>query len=522
MIRLVQLLRGAARDREKGLQVVRELDQAVLDTASRDRDALLLHASRARPPFLGLGTGTTLTGRRLPFRLGLKDQFAHHLIQGATGSGKTRFAASLMTQNLSQRAACGLVDLKGDLFYLLLHWVGGMCYRLPAREREDLKRRLVVLQPTGSSLVPLNFCRPTQLRQAEAQAAELTSALARLYEGDLGARMRRILHHVIVLLVDAELTLLEARDVLQDELVRLTLAHRCRHPETRRFFEDDFDAEPQISKVALLARLDGLFASEAFRLMVGADDMLDLREVFEHGKILLVFLGRGGDATEEHVRTLGHLLFQELVRATFSRRSGRATPYQLFIDEFHYLVGDVPALARQMETFLASSRSFGTTATLIHHGFMQVPPSLRDMLLVNCDLLSLFRMGNQQLRHFADVLPSADSLRAFGPKEPSQLPNRMFWAHDRRHPWPAVQVHATDMPSPASTVGLTERQLDRYIDAQSIALCGGRSRDELQRQIARRRERLTELVSVSRRTPERRGSKGPQRPRRDSWGPKLG
>src|SRR5438874_754998 len=78
------------------------------------------------------------SGRDVLASIPLHDLFAHHLIQGRSGSGKSRYAESLLPQLLRSFPEVGvvLIDGKGELFARARSLIAALLYTLKAKERE--------------------------------------------------------------------------------------------------------------------------------------------------------------------------------------------------------------------------------------------------------------------------------------------------------------------------------------------------------------------------------------------------
>ena len=72
------------------------------------------------------------------------------------------------------------------------------------------------------------------------------------------------------------------------------------------------------------------------------------------------------------------------------------------MDEFVNLLG-APTLAQRFEMALTTVRSFGLSLMLIHQNVAQLPPTLREIMLANCDLVALFRTSARNAEFFGDL-----------------------------------------------------------------------------------------------------------------------
>lgn len=509
--RLIEFTRGRAADREKAHAYIAAHAAESFRELLADYNAFVPHVSRVAEPALLLGSARDSADAEVPVRLPWEEIFCHWLVQGGTGTGKTTFATWLVSNALREGQAIGVLDCKSGFFDAGVLWAGATAYGMPAEHREAFVKRLAIVNPFGEALVPLNVCKPLAGGSAETQAYEVALALSRLFDSSMGFQMENILRHLILLLMESGLTLAEAPALLEDEVLRGVLATRSRNTALKDFFLGTYPGVPASSKDAISVRLQALLLPENLRLMLGADDLVDLKGILDRGDPLFLFLGKGPGVPEEQVEVVGSLLLQLLFQAAFAGGS-RTRPYQLVCDEFFHLL-DAPALAKRFETALTTLRSFGVTLSLVMHNFSQVPGSLRETLLGNCDLMALFRTSSRNAQFFGEFLPELDpesalqALRKSG-RPPGRfeakslqierlqrLPNRHCYWYDRRKPYRALLLRVPDVPAPHEAVGVSSRVLDDFIEARgirrgSVAL----PKDALRRQIEARRARLRELI----------------------------
>jgi hypothetical protein len=361
--------------------------------------------------------------------------------------------------------------------------------------------------------VPLNVCRPPRGVSPEVQAYDVTLALSRLFEAGMSFHMENILRHLLLLLMSANLTLAESPAVLDDEVLRGVLVERCDNAILKDFFFRTYPSLPQPPKIALLVRLQALLLPENLRLMLGADDMIDLRGIIERGDPLLAFLGKGLGVPEEQVDLVGSLVLQLLLQASYATEGRSHRPYVVLLDEFFHLLA-APNLAERFATALTTLRSFGVHLCLVMHNFAQVPPMLRETMLGNCDLMALFRTSARNAEFFGDFLPERDpelvaemfwrptqglsrsEIRRLLIERLQRLPDRHCFWYDRRQPYRALRVRVPDIPEPHEAAGVSRGELDAFIDAQRLRTGGvALAKAALHQQLARRQLRLRDLVN---------------------------
>jgi Type IV secretion-system coupling protein DNA-binding domain len=509
---LIDLLRRRAADRTNAVRAVGEIRSREFRELAAAHDAFVPEAGKVKSGML-LGGARSSDGSEISIRLGWGDEYAHWCVQGGTGSGKTAAVSSLLQQQFAAGRPFGVVDCKGDLFASMIRTTAALSLTSLRATGEARRKRIVVVNPFSDHLAPLNVCRPLPGITPESQAYEVTLALSRLFDSSLGIHMENLLRHLVLLLMESRLTLNECPLMLQDDVLRGVLASRSANPMVKQFFLRTYDSIPQVSKDALLNRLHGLLLAENLRLMLGADDLVDFKTVFDQGDYLLVFLGKGPGVPEEQVEVLGSLVLQLLFQAIYSRGTGARDKYVLAMDEFFHLL-EAPGLGRRFETALTTARSFGLALLLVSHNFAQLPATLREIVLGNSDLVALFRTSGRNAGFFGDCLPEVDiellaqayskgrrntlsqsEIRRHQIELLQRLPSRtMFW-YDRRKPHRAVRVRVPDLRPPHEAAGISERELERIISEQgwehgAISF----SRDALRAQIEARAKRLHELI----------------------------
>lgn len=242
--RLVELSRRRSVDVAKARAVLGERAASEFRSLVADCDAFVPYAAEVKEPALLVGTARGSSGGEVLIRLPLDELFCHWLVSGGTGTGKTTFVTGIAAAALRQGCPVGVIDCKSGFFEAAIRWAGAIAHGMDRGGRETFVRRLVVVNPFGETLVPLNVCRLLPGTSAEVQAYEAALALSRLFDSTMGFQMENLLRHLLLFLIESDLTLAEAPEILQDELLRGLLAERSRHPAVRDFFFRTFPAVP--------------------------------------------------------------------------------------------------------------------------------------------------------------------------------------------------------------------------------------------------------------------------------------
>lgn len=510
----VETIRGRQSDWIKARKYVAESARSSFKEIMQGYDAFVPCMDEVSEPSILIGTAKDSLGNEVPVRIATDEIHRNWLVTGGTGSGKTSFVASVFARALEHGYGIGLVDCKEGFFDSALRQVSAMAYRMESPRRQQFIRSLAVINPFSDALVPLNICKLLPGTNPEIQAYDVCLSLSRLFSSDMGFQMENILRHLLLLLIEADLTLVEAPEVMQDDLLRDILVSRSTNPAVKDFFLRAYPSVPSNSKFALLTRIQNLLLAENIKLMLGADDLIDLKTILDRGQPLFMFFGKGSGAPEEQVAVLASLVLQLLFQAAFNTKSGKRRPYQIILDEFFHLL-DAPALEKRFETALTTLRSFGVMISLVMHNFSQVSGALRESILNNCDYTAVFRTHSRNAQFFGEFLPELDpeivreTLKKTG-RQPAkhevraqlmsrlqQLPNRHCYFYDKQKPYRALLLRAPDVPTPEQALGISEDALEDFIHKEGILLGGyALPKDELRRQIENRQRRLKEITRL--------------------------
>ena len=508
---LTGIIRGTDLDRAKARAYLANRFDETLREQVGDYDMFVSEMLKVKDPALSIGTAKDSVGSEIAVRQGFKDAACHWLIQGSTGSGKTSFVTHVLAEMLLHGRPIGVVDCKSGFFDASLRWAGAVAYDMGELRRKDFIRSLSVINPFSDALVPLNICRCLEGTQPEIQAYEVGLSLSRLFNSSMSFQMENILHHLLLLLMEADLSLVEAPQILRDETLRGILLRHSRNQALKEFFLRTFMDIPAISTDALLSRLQSLLLPENLRLMLGADDLMDFKGSLNRGNPIFIFLGKGDGVPEEQVAVIGSLLLQLLFQAAYAGGSARKRPYQLVLDEFFHLI-KAPALSQRFETALTSLRSYGVMLTLVMHYFIQVSPALRASILNSCELMAIFKNESENSHYFGDFLPEIDpedvakELQKSG-RAPSKqemrgrhlenlqrLPKQHCYWYDRTKPYRAILLRTADLPQSHEAIGVSARELDEFISSWGVRRGGfALAKDVLRRQIEARQKRLKEI-----------------------------
>jgi len=304
-----------------------------------------------------ISPGVSVTGRRL--EIPVSQLLGHGLILGATGSGKTCSAQSLVQQllapsSLAGRYGVGVVDPKGDLFKAALATLNAA---------SSSNRLITTLDLAGlDSVIPFDILKAREDDSLPDLVTSRMETFADLLgrEGQLSLRMHRMLRLLIGLLLEFGFSFASLEEFLERPELSSALGSRSKNERVRRYFRRDFLKELSTTLPALRYRLDHLFARDNVRLSLSSGERPDFCELMDGGGVVLVNLSGAGKSA---ARVFQSLILSDIRSATFARRRPE-TPFIWLMDEAHVL------FAREsdkdnLSSILTMARSFGVYIVLI-------------------------------------------------------------------------------------------------------------------------------------------------------------
>ncbi|MGE0533454.1 MAG: type IV secretory system conjugative DNA transfer family protein [Pirellulales bacterium] len=264
--------------------------------------------------------------------LAIDDRRRHLAIFGKTGTGKSTLLQNLIVADIRAGRGVALVDPHGDLAASLVELI-------PRNRTND-----IVLFDLADTEYPLSFnpldCTNPALRPLVASA--VLSAFKKLYASMWGPRLEHILRNALLALLEVRgASLVQVLPLLTDERYRNSVVRQIRDPAVKRFWEQEFAAMPArlrgeaISPV--LNKIGHFVSSPLLRHVVGQSrSTLDLRQVMDDGRILIVNLAKGRIG-EDASALLGALVVTALQLAAISRADvleADRPDFFAYIDEF--------------------------------------------------------------------------------------------------------------------------------------------------------------------------------------------
>jgi hypothetical protein len=334
-----------------------------------------------RPLFIGYDA------RGKPVRLKPDDRKIHMHVLGSSGSGKSRFLEWMIRGDLKNRQPFCLVDPHGELYDAVVAYSA----------RHVLDREIILLNLSEpDTVVSFNPFRKSGTTDISVQVERRVTATMHAWgveNADETPTLARTLRLIYTVMIEQGLGLPQAEHLLNFSAkdVRGFLIERLQSPFIRREWLELHDLKPKDWRDEILSAKNRLFklltSSALTRFMGLAGVSIDLREIMDQGKVLLVNLKQSKHLSYEAARTFGALLVNEFFESAIQRESrpGRdPDPYYLYLDEFQNFV------SLDICRMLAEVRKRGLFLVLAHQYFEQLDEDVTAAALNNCGIKAVF------------------------------------------------------------------------------------------------------------------------------------
>jgi len=345
------------------------------------------------------------------FGIKTADRRFHMYVIGQTGTGKSTLLETMIRQDAAHGEGLALLDPHGDLVERVL------CH-LPDDRRNDL---VYLHAPDPTQPYGVNPLAGVPVARRPLAASGLLEVMKKLWSDSWGPRLEHIMRNVFLALLDQrEATLADALRILSDDDYRRDAMAFVRSQPVRAFWLKEYEKYPakfRLEAIAPIQNKVGAFLANPLlhRILTKAERMLDLRELMDEKKILLVNLAKG-KIGEDTATLLGALIVTSLGLAAMSRSDvaeNERRDFFVYLDEFHAFT------TLSLAGMLSELRKYGIGMTLAHQYLAQLDPLVREAILGNAGTVVAFRVGAADAEFLAqEFAPTFSALDLMN------LPNR--------------------------------------------------------------------------------------------------
>jgi len=335
-----------------------------------------------KPLHLGYNT----TGRALVLKP--EDRKTHMHVIGSSGSGKSKFLEWMIRGDLRSRQGFALLDPHGTLYADVLDYCA----------HHVLDREIILLDlTTPDSVIGFNpFQKPPQgdISVHVDRRIAATMHAWNTPNTDETPTLARTLRLIYTVMLETNLGLPQVAHLI-DFNAREIRGHLIDKVGTAlvqkewRELQELKAREWRDETLSAKNRLFKLLTSKTIARFMGVQGRsLNLGEIMDQGKILLVNLAPSDDFSDENARLFGALMVNEFFECALRRKrdalGNDPTPYYLYMDEFQNFVSlDIAEMLDQV-------RKFGLFQILSHQRFGHLDENLIDAALTNCKIKAVF------------------------------------------------------------------------------------------------------------------------------------
>lgn len=327
--------------------------------------------------------GTNAGGKHMT--LGADERRTHMHVIGSSGSGKSKFLESLIRQDLKNGQGFCLIDPHGTLFEEVFAYCA----------HEVIAREIVVVNLSDPRhVVAFNPFRRSPSADTSVQVDNRIIATMHAWgaaNSDETPTLERTLRLVYTMLIEQELPFQRAEELIDFNAkeVRESLIQNIGSALIRKEWQELQQLRPRDWRAEVLSaknRLFRLLTSTALsRFFNPSANAIDLADIINNGKVLLVNLAASDQLSSENARVFGALLVNELFEVAKRRDVSRTPkPFYLYLDEFQRFV------SLDLTSMLDEVRKFGLFCVLAHQRFGQLDENLIDAVLTNCRIKAVF------------------------------------------------------------------------------------------------------------------------------------
>jgi len=333
--------------------------------------------------------------RNLRRKFGIKtdDRRRHVYLIGKTGTGKSTTLENMIYQDIQANRGVALVDPHGDLAEKVLDFV-------PAHRINET----IYFNPADYEYpIAFNILEKVDQTHRHLVASGLVGVFKKIWADTWGPRLEYILRNAILALLEYPTsTLLGIMRILVDKEFRKKVVERLTDPMVKSFWLDEFSkyhAQFQVDAIAPIQNKVGQFLSTSLiRNIVGqVKSTIDLREVMDEGKILIMNLSKGRIG-EDASSLMGAMMITKLQLAAMSRievPEAERRDFYLYVDEFQNFATE------SFANILSEARKYHLDLILAHQYIAQLDEIVRPAIFGNVGTIVCYRVGAEDAEFLA-------------------------------------------------------------------------------------------------------------------------
>lgn len=328
---------------------------------------------------------TNYRGKQVAFGIKTDDRRRHMYLIGKTGMGKSTVMENMIIQDMRAGRGCAVVDPHGDLVEKMLAFVP------PSRIND-----VIYFNPADVDYpIAFNVLEATNAAHRNLVASGLLGVFKKVWLDSWGPRLEYILRNTILALIEYPgSTLLGVTRMLVDKEYQTKVVNSITDPIIKAFWVDEFGAFNNQFKTEAVSpiqnKIGQFLSSSIIRNIVGQPkSTIDIREIMDSGKILLLNLSKGRIG-EDNSALLGAMMITKIQLAAMSRvdiPEHERKDFFLYVDEFQNFATE------SFAGILSEARKYRLSLIVAHQYIEQLDERVRAAVFGNVGTLASFRVG---------------------------------------------------------------------------------------------------------------------------------
>ncbi|MFA5777442.1 MAG: TraM recognition domain-containing protein [Parcubacteria group bacterium] len=350
-------------------------------------------------------------GLETKIRLTDNDRRRHIYTIGQTGVGKSVFLQEMAKQDAKSGRGFCFIDPHGDAIEDILTVI-------PKERAEDviLFDPSDVERPFGLNMLEYDSAHPEQKTFV---INEMIGIFDQLYDlkSTGGPMFEQYMRNAMLLIMDdpdSGSTLMEISKVLSDEDFRRMKISRCKNPIVVDFWTKEAEkagGEAALANMVpyITSKLTTFISNDMMRPIIAQQkSTINLREIMDSGKILLVNLSKG-KIGEINAKLLGMVIVGKILMAALSRvdtPEDQRKDFYLYMDEFQNVTTD------SIAQILSEARKYKLALILAHQFIAQLKEEISKAVFGNVGSIVAFRIGAEDAefleKQFSPIFTASD------------------------------------------------------------------------------------------------------------------
>lgn len=328
---------------------------------------------------------TTFRNQAQKFGIKADDRRRHMYLIGKTGMGKSTILENMIMEDIRAGRGVAVVDPHGDLAEKVIEYI-------PSERINDI----IYFNPADMEYpIAFNVVEQVEPHLRHLVASGLIGVFQKLWADSWGPRLEYILRNSILAVLDYPgSTLLAVTRMLSDKPFRKKVIAKIQDPVVKAFWVNEFagyaDKFAAEAVSPIQNKVGQFLSSSLIRNIVGqVKSSIDMREIMDEGKILIMNLSKGRIG-EDNSSLLGSMMITKIQLAAMSRvdlPESKRKDFYLYIDEFQNFTTD------SFANILSEARKYRLNLVMANQYIEQLGETVKAAVFGNIGTLVVFRVG---------------------------------------------------------------------------------------------------------------------------------